>query len=216
LPGVKQYACYLFDADGTLIDTIELIYRCFEHSLRTYAKRPIARPEVVANVGLTLRRQFEMYLGPLNEEQYRCVRDIHMNYQLAVYPRYLRAFPGVKEGLDELKERGKRCAVVTSRLRQTLTVYLQSTGLLDYFEILITPEDTEKHKPDPQPVLAALERLHVRAQDALFVGDASWDIECGAAAGVDTAFVLWSHSQPSALRVQPTHLLSSVMDLCKE
>jgi pyrophosphatase PpaX len=210
---MRSYRCYLFDADGTLIDTTELIYQCFCHSLKRFGKKNVSREQIVSNIGLTLRRQMELYLGTLTDARYDDVRQVHMNYQLKIYPTYLKAFPGVREGLESLKELGKVCGVVSSRMRETLTLYLQVTRLLDHLDILVTPEDTERHKPEPDPVLEALKRASVRREHALYVGDASFDIECGAAAGVDTALVSWSSLQLSNETVQPTHVVGSMEEL---
>ena len=104
---IKDYACYLFDADGTLLDTTELIYQCFLFTCRKYGGFEISRDRVTKNIGLTLRRQTELYLGPLDDERFKTIGGDHMKYQLSIYPQYLRLFPGVKEGLGLLRSRGK-------------------------------------------------------------------------------------------------------------
>lgn len=210
---MKAYRCYLFDADGTLIDTAELIYRCFEHSLGKFAKRKVGRDEIQSNIGLPLRKAMEQYLGPLDDERFAQVRDVHMRYQLAIYPRYLKPFAGVQEGIGHLKEMGKQVGVVSSRLRDTLTLYLQVAGLLDCMDIIVTPEDTARHKPEPEPLLEALKRCRVRREHAVYIGDASFDIECGAAAGVDTVFVGWSRNDPAGFSVKPTHTIATMDEL---
>ncbi len=210
---MKSYRSYFFDADGTLIDTTEMIYRCFCYSLGECGRNGVSREQIVSHIGLTLRRQMELYLGPLSDERYEEVRSLHMNYQLQIYPHHLKAFPGVKEGLESLKELGKTCGVVSSRMRETLTLYLQVTGLLDYLDMIITPEDTSAHKPEPDPLLEALKRAAVRPEHAVYVGDAAFDIECGAAAGVDTVLVGWSSLDPSLLRTPPTETVSCMEDI---
>ncbi|MBD3243559.1 MAG: HAD-IA family hydrolase [Chitinivibrionales bacterium] len=212
--GMKSYRCYLFDADGTLLDTSELIYRCFVHTVKRYANRDIGRREVQSHIGLTLRAQLELYLGPLDDRRYEEVRAAHMGYQLSIYQQYLRAFPGVAEALACLRDKGCTLGVVTSRMPDTLTLYLQTTGLASYFDLLITPVDTTRHKPYPDPILAALDRLRVEPHDAVYIGDASFDIESGAAAGVDTIFVGWSHNDPGSLVVSPTAIIENPLDLC--
>jgi pyrophosphatase PpaX len=213
---MKDYSYYLFDADGTLIDTTELIYQCFVHTCRIFGDMDVSRPDVVRNIGLTLRMQMEKYFGPLTDEQFAVRAAEHMKHQLSIYPRYLRVFPTVLEALSLLKRAGKACAIVTSRRRQTLDLYLEKTGILDFFNVFVTPENTQRHKPDPEPALEALRLLGVaRKNEAIFIGDSEYDIECGRNAGIDTAFVSWSHNDPAALPAQPTYVIGDMMQLCQ-
>ncbi|HEX7511449.1 MAG TPA: HAD-IA family hydrolase [Chitinivibrionales bacterium] len=211
---MKNYSAFLFDADGTLIDTIDLIIRCFVHTCKKFGNLDIAPQEIRKNVGMTLREQMQMYLGPLTDERFSVIAKEHMDLQLKLYPQYLKAFPGVAEGLAMLKKQGKRCVVVTSRRRNTLDLYLKETGIYDYFEAFITPENTDKHKPDPDPALAALALLSANKSEALFIGDSVFDIACAVNAGIDSAFVKWSGNDPADMPVQPTFFLDDVRSLC--
>ena len=211
---MKEYDYYLFDADGTLFDTTEMIVRCFRNTAKVNNLPAPDREEIVSRVGMTLRRQMEHYFGELSDETFNRYRETHMAYQLAIYREHLRLCPGVAESLVCLRERGKQCAVVTSRMLPTLTVYLKETGIFDYFSILITPENTQRHKPDPQPAVEALARLNGTPDQALFIGDSTFDIECGAGAGMATAFVGWSHNTRESLRCKPTWVFSDMRDVC--
>ncbi len=210
---MREYDCYLFDVDGTLIDTTELIYRCFVHTCSVFGQGPVSPETVQKHIGLTLRTQLAVYLGPQSPEKMEEIVAEHMRYQLSIYRDYLRLFPGVKEGLAELKGRGKRMAIVSSRFRSSLDLYLSELGVFDFFDVLVTPESTQKHKPDPEPALRALDLLQCPADRALFVGDAEFDILCGARAGMDTAFVLWSRNDPTTLPISPTYLISEMVQL---
>lgn len=211
---LKTYSCYLFDADGTLFDTTELICQCYFNTARIAGKAELNREMVLSSIGMTLRDQMEIHFGPLTEEQFRDLREIHMDYQLSVYKKYLKLCCGVHESLKYLTEQGRRCVVVTSRMRPTLDIYLKETGIFSFFEHFITPELTLRHKPDPQPALKALELLHCKPEESLFIGDSTFDIECGHSAGTSTAFVGWSLNEPGTLRISPTYYLNDMRDLC--
>ncbi len=211
---MREYTHYLFDADGTLTDTTELIYRCFQHTCRKYGGFEIDRDTVIAHIGLPLRNQLEVYLGSLAGDRADEIRRSHMEYQLSIYQDHLRLFPGIYEMLDELSGRGAHCAVVTSRMMHTTELYLRHTGIFDYFSAVVTPESTREHKPHAAPALKALEIMGGAASsNALFIGDATYDIECGSAAGMDTAFVSWSHNAIDSLKVTPTYILREPRDL---
>ena len=210
---MRDYKNYLFDADGTLIDTTELICKCFENTAKVTGNGTIAKEEVLKHIGLTLKDQMAVHFGKLDDSVFQEYRKIHMQYQMSVYSEYLRLFDGVAETLNELKSKGKRCAVVTSRFKDSLDVYLKGTGIFPCFDFLITPELTLSHKPNPEPALKAMELLQAEPEDTLLIGDATFDIECGSNAGIDTAFVLWSINDITSLKVQPTYCIRKMSDI---
>jgi pyrophosphatase PpaX len=212
---MKSYEYYLFDADGTLFETTELIYRCFVYSLGKYAKRQIPRNEIIASIGLTLRKQFEHHIGPLSDAQFDIMQADHMNYQMSIYRDYLAPCPGVPAAIRDLHASGKILAIVTSRKITSLSCFLQEIGIYDYFSVIVTPDETDNHKPHPEPALKALELLGAEPAKTLFVGDARFDIECGHSAGIDTALVSWSHNKADQMTVKPTCVIDSMLDLCK-
>ncbi|NLW31044.1 MAG: HAD-IA family hydrolase [Fibrobacter sp.] len=212
---IREYDYYLFDADGTLFDTTEMICSCFEHTAEQFGKQ-YDKKLVKTHIGMTLRKQMEIYYGPLTDQMFETFRTAHMDYQLSIYKDFLVLCPGVKEALSELVQNGKKCAVVTSRMMYTLELFLKEMGIFSFFEVLVTPESTLKHKPDPQPALKALELFgSVTPQKAVFIGDSPFDIECGHRAGMDTAFVKWSHNDKSLLSVKPVYYLNDMRQLCE-
>jgi pyrophosphatase PpaX len=207
---MKSYTAYLFDGDGTLLDTTEMIYQCFSYTCKKSAGVSVTREQVFSHVGLPLRPQLEHLLGVLPDDTAEEVMRLHMDYQLSIYTEYLCLFPGVAESLDRLKKAGKKIAMVTSRRMHSLVLYLKHTHIHEYFDVIITPESTRRHKPEAEPALEAMRQLGVRPHESLFVGDAVFDIACGHAAGIDTAFVTWSRIGPKTITPQPTYLIASM------
>ncbi|MDD5676226.1 MAG: HAD-IA family hydrolase, partial [Chitinivibrionales bacterium] len=161
------------------------------------------------------RKQLESYLGPLTTERFNEIAGAHMGYQLTIYKDYLRALPDVTETLRGLKQRSKRLAVVTSRRKQTLNLYLQACDLDGFFDYFVTPEDTNYHKPHPEPALKALELLGALPQEALLVGDSDFDLECARGAGIDSALICHEHVDADTMTVTPTYTLTSLLQLCE-
>jgi pyrophosphatase PpaX len=211
---MKSYDHYLFDADGTLFETTELIYRCFVYSLNKYAGLKIPRDDIVASIGLTLRKQFEHHIGPLSDDQFDRMQADHMQYQMGIYRDFLAPCPGVPEAIERLHAAGKGLAIVTSRKITSLTCFLRETGVYDYFSVIVTPDETDNHKPHPEPVLKALELLNAPPNNSLFIGDSPFDIESGNRAGIDTALVSWSHNKAENMAVKPTCIIDSMLALC--
>ncbi len=173
--------------DGTLVDTIDLILKSFHETFRLHGLPDVADPELLALIGKPLVVQMAGF-DPDHVDQ------LCAAYQ-AQYEKYhdelAREFPGVREVLAELSRRGYKLGVVTSKRRTTARPGLAYFGLDRFFEVIITANDTARHKPDPEPVLAALEALGVGKEEAAYVGDSTYDIDCGNSAGVLSVAVLW-------------------------
>ena len=211
---MKEYDAYLFDADGTILDTRELIYRSFAHMGRVMGAAMPDRDFVESTVGLILSTQLRMILGPGHDEDYYArATEEYRGYMNDNFRAHLATFPGAAEVLAELHGRGKKLAVVTSRRMTTLGVFLDFLDLRRYFTVLVTPESTQAHKPDPEPALLALRELGAVPERSVFVGDAIFDIKCGAAAGMDTAFVEWGGMDPSDWEVRPSFIAKVFSDL---
>jgi len=208
---MKVYDSYLFDADGTLFDTVELICTCFDYITDKYAGRTIDRTTVIAGIGSPLRDQLVTHLGAgLDHEE---VLADYLQFQLSIMEDKITPFPHVSETLAALKEAGKKVALVTSRRRFSLERILEATDTRQYFDVLVTPEDTARHKPDAEPALKAMALLGADRAGTVFTGDAHYDICSGASAGIDTIFVNWSHIDRASLPVQPTWAIDSLREL---
>ena len=209
---MNDYDAYLFDIDGTLLDTMDLIYHSFRATLARFNGPDLSREHILSHVGIPLITQMEIYLGPLGDRE-KEILGFHRTYQFSIYKEHLKIFPGVPELLGELRRRGKKTGVVTSRTKDSLHKYLSHFGLLEYFDLLVTPECTSRAKPDPEPVLYAMEKLGSEPERTLFLGDASVDILSGYRAGADTAFAQWGPNDPKELPQPPTWIVSSLSDL---
>ncbi|MBN2653022.1 MAG: HAD-IA family hydrolase [Spirochaetales bacterium] len=209
-----EWDCYLFDADGTLVDTRDLIFECFKFSLRDRKLiNPLTRANLDHMIGIPYRTQLEYYLGRLTDLQYAEIRDEHIVHQDQLAYDYISLCPGVKETLEFLKQKGKKLGIVTSRSRVSLFPFFKHLGIYEYFDLYVTPHETDKHKPEPEPVLKALELFGVDQKDAVFVGDAVFDIESGARAGVKTVFVNWSPVDLSLGAFMPDFRIDDMREL---
>lgn len=215
---MRSYKAYLFDADGTLFDTRELIYRSFCAVSAAYGRPDPEREFIDGLIGLPFPPQIKQVLDLDSDEEFDAAIEFYRRSQIDLEKDYLRVFPGVVEGLAELSRRGARMAVVTSRSLLSLPRFLtlldgpDGPGR-DLFDTLVTPESTDRHKPEPEPVLRALEVLRVAPEDAVMIGDARFDIEAGARAGVDTVLVSWGGMSPQGWPYQPDRIINEFSDL---
>lgn len=185
----SRFEVFLFDLDGTLLDSIDLILRSYRHTAVTHLGASPPDNVWLRGLGTPLRAQLREVTedAVLIETMVATYREYHQ----ANHDTSIRLYPGVPDLMEALRERGVRLAVVTSKLRYGAEKGLRHTGLIDYFHAIVSADEVTRHKPHPEPVLTALERLGSGPESAIFIGDSPHDILAGRAAGVATAGVLW-------------------------
>jgi pyrophosphatase PpaX len=195
---------WLFDFDGTLADSVELIMASFRHATAHVLGHVPADEVLRAGIGLPLIDQMQTLDAARAQELY----ESYVEHNMACHDDLLRPYPGVDALLAGLRADGKRLAVVTSKRRETARLGLRVLGL-DGFEVVVGWEDTATHKPGPEPLLRALELMDAAPAEAVYVGDTAWDMRAGRAAGVATAAVLWGVAGREELEAEHPDLVFS-------
>lgn len=199
----------LFDLDGTLIDTNELIIASFEYTFKQH-NLPHTREEIMSFNGPPLRDTFHN----INPEQAEIMIATYREHNLAHHDSYVTAFPNVVEVLEQLKNNNIQLGIVTTKMRKSVNMGLAIAGIDQLFETVITYDDVDHPKPHPEPVIKAMEQLNADAPSTLMVGDNYHDIESGKNAGVQTAGVTWAHKGRDFLQeYNPTYMLEDMHDL---
>ncbi len=201
----------LFDLDGTLIDSIELLLSSMEHAFAERSRVP-SRAEWTEGIGTPLRTQLREWCDSDVEvealvDRYRQFQDVHLESLTIVYP-------GVTEAISWARSSGYRTGIVTSKGRGMTSRSLDHVKLSGHFDVIVTYEDTDRHKPGPEPVLFALDKLGCGPEGSVFVGDSPHDMYSGRAAGVKTAAALWGpFSRDQLKNSEPTWWLSGISEL---
>lgn len=177
----------LFDLDGTLIDTVELIYSSFKYATETVLGRNYTRDELLQNLGRPLLDQMVAFSPSRAEE----LVEAYHRHNIAHHDEMIRPYPGVSRTLATLKNKGFLIGVVTSKRRDLAERGLSVCGLDKYIDKLVAMEDTARHKPDPMPVNIIMKQFGISSADALFVGDSPFDLTAGRQAGAHTVAALW-------------------------
>lgn len=202
----------LYDFDGTLADSTELIMRCYRHTMTTHLGECPPDAAWLAGFGTPLETQIARFAR--DEREHHAMLATYRAYQDEHHDVLLRPFPGAVETVAELRRRGLALAVVTSKLRRGTLRGMELCGITDLVDVVITPEDVENAKPHPEPVELALSRLGVAPGEALFVGDSPHDMAAGRAAGTRTAAALWGpFPRETLLAERPDHLLERQEDV---
>jgi pyrophosphatase PpaX len=204
----------LFDLDGTLIDSIDLIVNSARHAFEKCGRPVPAREEWIADLGLPLRTMFGRFID--DESALADLVAGYREYQLANHDRLVRPYDEVESTLRTLHERGYELAVVTSKAEPLAQRGLAHVGLDGFFDVIVGLESCSRHKPDPEPVHIALERLAVAPECAVFVGDSPHDMSAGRAAGVTTVAALWGpFSRAQLAPSEPDYYIERVTELVR-
>ena len=184
----KNIRTILFDFDGTIMNTNELIIRSWQHTFRTVEGKERPVEEIVRTFGEPLMVTMKQVLPQLTLEE---GIEIYRSYLRQHYHDMIAPFPGMVELIRELKQQDYITGLVTSRPRETTLQGLERFGLDPYFDCVVTCDDTDKHKPDPEPLLIALCKLSALPRESVMLGDSIYDILSARNAGVKSILVGW-------------------------
>ncbi|GAA0318246.1 pyrophosphatase PpaX [Bacillus carboniphilus] len=205
-----QVDTILFDLDGTLIDTNELIIQSFLHTMETYFPGQYEREHVLPFMGPTLKETFESVNPSKVDEMIETYRE----FNLREHDRLVKEFAGVAETVDALVRNGYKIGIVTTKIRSTVMKGLKLTKLEPHFPVIVALDDVEKPKPDPEPVEKAMALLGAVPEKTIMVGDNHHDILGGKNAGTLTAGVAWSAKGEEHLaQYKPDYMLQNMTDL---
>ncbi|MDR1088275.1 MAG: HAD family hydrolase [Coriobacteriales bacterium] len=179
----------LFDLDGTLLDTRDMILNSFRYAYTKVLGPDTLPPDdrLLSLVGIPLKTQMELIAPDKSEELFQA----YLENNALVCETMLGGFDGAPEVLSDLREQGLRLAVVTSKRHAPAEHGLELMELDSYFEFILGSDDTAEHKPRPGPLLDAAERMGLAASDCAYVGDSPFDMEAAREAGMFAVGALW-------------------------
>ncbi|MFS0647106.1 pyrophosphatase PpaX [Siminovitchia sp. 179-K 8D1 HS] len=206
----KQITTLLFDLDGTLLDTNELIVTSYLHTFEQFFPGRFKREDVMPFLGPPLIDAFKSVDRDKAEEMVKIYRKFNMEK----HDLLVQEFEGVYETIRTLHENGMKMAIVSTKIRKTVVKGLKLTNLDEFFDVIITLDDVEKAKPDPEPLLKALDALEAEPREAIMIGDNYHDILGGKNAGTYTCGVAWSLKGKDYLeQYKPDFMLEKMPDL---
>lgn len=206
--------CIIFDFDGTLADTNKGIVATYQETCRIMGIEVPSVERVTSTIGLALKDGFMAGIDGLTEEKAEEAMAIYRRIFDVIAIPEIKIFPGIKEALDQLKAKGIRLAIATSRSHRSLGILAEKIGIKDYFEGMYGAEDVVNHKPAPDLALLVLEKIGVNAKDALVVGDATYDLLMGKGAGCKVCGVTWGNQNRQQLETaDPDFVIDDIRDL---
>ncbi|GGG05100.1 pyrophosphatase PpaX [Paenibacillus abyssi] len=201
----------LFDLDGTILDTNELIIQSFIHALKDIVPTDFNREHIIPSMGHPLAVQMQLF-SQLEDVSHLVAEYRKINLQL--HDELVRPFPHVLEVLEALHSAGLQLGVVTTKMRMTTERGLKYVGLWDWMSSIVTMDDVQHPKPHPEPVQRAVRELNADPSSTLMVGDSGVDMESALAAGVIPVGVAWSLKGEAKLwEAGAKHMLHDMRDL---
>jgi pyrophosphatase PpaX len=188
-----RFPVVLFDLDGTLIDSGPMIVASMKHAAKSVLGRDIPEEVLASAVG---GPGLVAQMGALAPDR---VDDLVAAYREHNEPLHeqLEAFWEVVEVLPRLRSEGRRLGIVTAKRHATVRLaFDRLPGLEESFDVVIASDDTERHKPLPDPILAAVERLAASPAETAYIGDSPYDIRAAKAAGAYSVAVAWGGIHP--------------------
>lgn len=179
----------LFDFDGTVMNTNDLILNSWQHTFKTITGAEGDPEEIKKTFGEVLMNTMAKFFPdyPIDEAV-----EIYRSYQKGRFSDEIYAFDGMIELMKELKEEGYKVAVVTSRLKRSTLDGLQKYGVDTILDAVVTADECKAHKPDPEPALMAMRMMDSKPEETIMVGDSKFDIGCANNAGVFSVLVDWA------------------------
>jgi pyrophosphatase PpaX len=206
----RPYRAVVFDLDGTVVDSVDLIVVSFQHAFREVLGREMDREEAIAYVGRPLKEQMMAFSPEHADELVASYREFNHRE----HDRMLRLYDGIPHLLDRLRQAGVRVGLVTSKSRYTTQMAFDLTGIESYFDASVCADESPRNKPFPDPILLCLQQLGVSPADAAYVGDSPADIQAARAAEVEAIAVAWGVFDIAVLTAEkPDRVVHTIPEL---
>lgn len=205
-------AAVLFDLDGTVVDTIPHILASFRHATAVVLGAPLPDDVLMHYVGVPLATQMRYFTD--DEETAERLLAAYREFNHRTHDEMARLYPNTRSTLEALAAAGLPMGIVTSKSRMMAQRAIDLFDLGTFFSVMITADDTPRHKPDPLPVSEGVRLLGVDHQLAVYVGDSPADIESGKGAGLGTVAATWGVASRERLAAaQPTAIIDDIAEL---
>jgi phosphoglycolate phosphatase/pyrophosphatase PpaX len=203
----------IFDFDGTLADTLPICFYAFKYVFKEFDNRDISQEEIVGMFGPCEKGIILKNL--LSSDKEKAIEMYYEKY-FENHKQLVKKNNEIEDLLKSIKEKGIKLGIVTGKGRRSLDISLKALEMETLFDVIITSEDVENPKPDPEGIIKALNILNVKNDDALFIGDSEADIVAGLKANVYTIGVQWlPNYQTADFVTQPNHILFNINDFNK-
>ncbi len=205
-----KYEYLLFDFDGTLIDTNELIIKTIRETSKQFLTRDVTEEVLNSILGKPLEEQMKCLCPDSYKEMVLLYKTLYKSY----HDEMIKEFPGIGKMLCELKKVGCKISIVSAKGRGGIENGLKHFNLQNYIDVIVSAYDIINNKPHPEPALKAINAMGCSVENALMIGDSPYDILCGKNAGIKTVLVDWTiFPKDELLKLQPDYCIKNPQEL---
>ena len=206
---MKKFEGIIFDIDGTLTSTNELIFASFNHVASKYLNKKLTNEEIISLFGppedTILKGWFNNNLSDAMEDYYRFYKDEH---------HMADAYPGIVEILEFIKSKKIPLGIFTGKGRKSALITLEALGMDKYFDLVVTGDDVVNHKPSGEGITKFVNEFSLTKEKVLMIGDSTGDIKAAREAGIKIASVIWdSYAKEEVLKQKSDYIFHSVNEL---
>lgn len=208
---MKSYKYLLFDWDGTLAKTIDIILKAYKETFAEYDLYPEDQ-EIIQKVFGTWDGPQKLGVNDLDGFTKKYLKRVKENYP------NIELYDGAEEILQKCKEKGKKIALITTSNLETMDQAFELFPIKKYFDLLLTKEDVTNHKPDPEVILKAIDTFHATPGETVIIGDSKSDLGAAQNAHIDSILFYPEHNKKfypleKLLEYHPTHIISDYKEL---
>lgn len=197
---MKIFKLIILDFDGTIADTNRIIVATMQATMRHLGLPVATHEQCSSTIGLPLRQCFTSIITLTDKQADACVECYSNLFRENCARMHVDLFPGVMETLDHWHNAGISLAIASSRSNASLKHFVEDMQLQQHFRAILGGDDVTHAKPHPEPVKNILNRLHIAPEETLVIGDMTYDIEMGRAAGCATAGVTYGNGTAAQLK----------------
>lgn len=209
---MRNFDGIIFDIDGTLTATNELIFATFRHVTQKYLNRTVSDEEIIAMFGPTE----DVILKEWMKDDFEVAKKDYLEFYETHHHLMADVYPGIKEILEFIKSKNVFLSIYTGKGRDSSEITLKKIGVYDLFDLVVTGDDIEGHKPSPEGVIKFLEKFSLNPGRVLMVGDAPADVLAAHNSGIKIASVLWdSYAKEKVLQMQSDYIFETVSEFKK-
>lgn len=206
----NKFDGFIFDIDGTITATNELIFETFRHVSKKYLNKHVSDEEIISLFGPTEDYILQNWM----KERYHEARVDYFDFYKSNHAEMAAAYEGIVDLIKEIKSNDKLLSIYTGKGRDSSLITLEEVDALKYFDMIVTGDDVENHKPSPEGILVFLEKYNLSKDKVLMIGDAPADIKAARDAGVKVASVLWdSYAKDQVLQMKSDFYFETVDEL---
>jgi len=207
---MKRISCIIFDLDGTLAQTNELIFASINHIAQKYLHKQFSPDEITKMFGPPEEVVIERLVGKENSQN--ALNDFFRFYELN-HPSLADSYRGIKEILEFLSQNGVILTIFTGKGKRTALITLEHLGIKKYFDLIVTGNDVNEHKPSAEGICKVMSKFDLELDEVLMVGDSVADVKAAHEAGVQIAAVLWdSYGKDKVLQMEVDYAFFSTED----